>query len=108
MAYHYLVDRNGHVLVGRDVAFPGDTFTNYDPAGHFLVVAEGNFDVEEPTSAQIMAIADILAEPDRAARMGAAARARVLRTFQWSDAADRLVSVFEDVLRAAHGRPRAA
>jgi hypothetical protein len=61
VAYHYLVDRNGHVLAGRDVAFAGDTFTEYDPDGYFLVVAEGNFDVEEPSAAQLQAIADLLA-----------------------------------------------
>jgi glycosyltransferase involved in cell wall biosynthesis len=54
------------------------------------------------------AIADVLAEPDRALRMGRAARARVERTFQWRDAAAGLVQVFEDTLRAAHRRSRAA
>ncbi len=54
------------------------------------------------------ALAGILGEPDRAERMGRAARARVLRTFRWRDAADGLLSVFEDTLRAAHGRSRAA
>jgi glycosyltransferase involved in cell wall biosynthesis len=54
------------------------------------------------------AIADVLAEPDRALRMGRAARARVERVFQWRDAAAGLVQVFEDTLRAAHRRSRAA
>jgi glycosyltransferase involved in cell wall biosynthesis len=54
------------------------------------------------------AVAGILAEPGRAERMGRAARARVLRTFRWSEAADRLVGVFEETLRAAHRRPRPA
>jgi glycosyltransferase involved in cell wall biosynthesis len=54
------------------------------------------------------AIADILSEPARAARMGQAARARVERLFQWDQAAAELVSVFEETIRAAHGRPRAA
>lgn len=47
------------------------------------------------------AIADVLAEPDRAERMGRAARARVERTFRWSDAAEKLVRVFEETRRAA-------
>ncbi len=50
------------------------------------------------------AIADVLAEPEKAERMGRAARARVERVFQWRDAAAGLVEVFEDTLRAAHRR----
>ena len=60
------------------------------------------------TRALADAIADILSEPARAARMGQAARARVERLFQWDQAAAELVSVFEETIRAAHGRPRAA
>jgi len=58
--------------------------------------------------AMAAAIADVLAEPERALHMGRAARARVERIFQWRDAAAGLVEVFEEVLRAAHRRPRAA
>jgi glycosyltransferase involved in cell wall biosynthesis len=58
--------------------------------------------------AMAAAIADVLAEPERALHMGRAARARVERIFQWRDAAAGLVGVFEEVLRAAHRRPRAA
>jgi glycosyltransferase involved in cell wall biosynthesis len=54
------------------------------------------------------AISDILADPERAARMGRTARERVQRLFRWEDAAARLVDTFEDTLRAAHGRSRAA
>jgi N-acetyl-anhydromuramyl-L-alanine amidase AmpD len=31
----------------------GDTNTDYDPAGHALVVFEGNFEKEQPTPAQM-------------------------------------------------------
>jgi glycosyltransferase involved in cell wall biosynthesis len=51
------------------------------------------------------AIREVLAEPERAERMGRAARARVERVFRWSDAAARLVEVFEETRRAAHRRP---
>jgi glycosyltransferase involved in cell wall biosynthesis len=51
------------------------------------------------------AIRDVLGSPDRAERMGRAARARIERTFRWSDAAARLVEVFEETRRAAHRRP---
>jgi glycosyltransferase involved in cell wall biosynthesis len=54
------------------------------------------------------AIGDVLAEPDRAERMGRAARERIQRVFRWSDAASGLVDVFEETLRATHGRSRAA
>lgn len=54
------------------------------------------------------AISDVLSDPERAARMGRAARARVARLFRWSEAAERLVHVFEETLRASHRRSRAA
>ena len=50
----------------------------------------------------------VLADPDRAARMGRAARERIRRVFPWRDCAAGLIGVFEDTLRAAHRRPRAA
>jgi glycosyltransferase involved in cell wall biosynthesis len=54
------------------------------------------------------AIADVLSDPDRAARMGRAARARVSRLFRWEEAAAQLALVFEETIRAAHRRSRAA
>jgi glycosyltransferase involved in cell wall biosynthesis len=54
------------------------------------------------------AIQSILADPERASRMGRAARSRVERLFRWEDTASRLVGIFEETLRAAHRRPRAA
>ncbi len=54
------------------------------------------------------AVADILSEPGKAERMGRAARERIANVFRWDEAAARLVDVFEDTIRAAHGRPRAA
>ncbi|MGE4608838.1 MAG: glycosyltransferase, partial [Myxococcota bacterium] len=63
-----------------------------------------------PRDAQAMAnaIAEVLAGPGRAERMGRNARRRIERVFKWSDAAAGLVDVFEETLRAAHRRPRAA
>ncbi len=58
--------------------------------------------------AMAAAIESILSAPERAERMGRAARRRVERTFRWSDTAAGLVAVFEARLRAAHGRSRAA
>ena len=53
IAYHVGVDRNGNIFELRTTDLAGDTATNYDPAGHFLVVCEGNFDQEEVTDAQL-------------------------------------------------------
>jgi len=54
------------------------------------------------------AILDVLSDPERLARMGRAARERVERVFQWSDAAAGLACVLAETVRAAHGRSRAA
>lgn len=54
------------------------------------------------------AMADVLSNPEKTERMGRAARARIQRVFQWSEAAAGLVDVFEDTRRAAHRRSRAA
>jgi len=54
------------------------------------------------------AVEAVLGEPGRAERMGRAARARIQRVFPWRDAAAGLLQVFEETLRAAHRRSRAA
>lgn len=53
IAYHVSVDRNGNIYQLRAPEIAGDTATNYDPAGHFLVVCEGNFDEEQVSEAQL-------------------------------------------------------
>jgi len=58
--------------------------------------------------AMAQAIEALLADPERTASMGRAARRRIQHVFQWRDAAQGLVDVFEETLRAAQGRPRAA
>ena len=60
--YHYYVDVDGAVAEGREVRFVGDTNTNYDPAGHITIVVEGNFEVEQPTPAQIATLEELLTE----------------------------------------------
>lgn len=59
--YHYYIDCRGQVGEGREVKFVGDTNTNYDPAGHALVVLEGNFEEETPTPAQLIALRKMIA-----------------------------------------------
>lgn len=61
LAYHFIVDANGHVYQGRPVDAIGDTGTDYDPTGHFLVCAEGNFDDQEITHAQLDSVVSLLA-----------------------------------------------
>jgi hypothetical protein len=50
--YHFYIDCKGGVAEGRDVGFVGDTSTEYDPAGHVLVVLEGNFEEAPVPDAQ--------------------------------------------------------
>ena len=61
VAYHYLVDANGHIYEGRPVSARGDTFTEYDPAGHFLVCCDGHFDQQRIPAAQLASMANVLA-----------------------------------------------
>ncbi len=53
IAYHLGVDRNGNIFELRTPELAGDTATSYDPAGHFLVVCEGDFDHEDVTEDQL-------------------------------------------------------
>lgn len=61
LAYHYVVDRNGHVYEGRPVWAVGDTNTDYDPTGHFLICCEGEFNNQTPTPDQLEAAAGLAA-----------------------------------------------
>ena len=61
LAYHIVVGVDGRIYEGRDPAFRGDTGTAYDTTGHLLVVLEGNFEVEQPTAAQLASLKSVLA-----------------------------------------------
>lgn len=50
--YHFYVGVDGVVGEGRDWNYAGDTNTEYDPAGHLLVVVEGNFQRDSLTTEQ--------------------------------------------------------
>lgn len=52
-AYQHVVDRNGHVYDGRPVWAVGDTGTDYDPTGLFLICCEGQFNDQAPTEEQL-------------------------------------------------------
>ena len=59
--YHYLIDLDGHVYEGRDWHYMGETNTTYDPSGHLLISILGNYNLQEPTQAQLDAIARVMA-----------------------------------------------
>ncbi len=54
--YHYLIDRDGRVFAGRAEDTGGDTSTPYDPSDALHIALLGNYDVLEPTSAQLAAL----------------------------------------------------
>lgn len=53
IAYHVAVDRNGNLYELRSTEIAGDTATDYDTTGHFLVLCEGDFDQEAVSEAQL-------------------------------------------------------
>jgi hypothetical protein len=57
IAYHLGIDKRGNLYELRDTRFAGDTFTEYDPSGHFLIVAEGDYNTEMPSDVQLEGIA---------------------------------------------------
>lgn len=57
IAYHVGVDRKGNIYELRDPELVGDTATPYEPAGHFLILCEGNFDEEEVTDDLLTGVA---------------------------------------------------
>ena len=59
--YHFLIDLDGHVYEGRDWHYMGETNTTYDPDGHLLITVIGNYNLQEPTQAELNSIADIMA-----------------------------------------------
>lgn len=61
IAYHVLVDRRGNIYEGRPMWAVPDTATDYEPAGHFTVMCEGNFEEQRPSKAQVAALVDVLA-----------------------------------------------
>jgi len=61
LAYHYIIGIDGTVSEARDLAYRGDTGTNYNPDRHFLVVLEGNFEKQDPTPAQLDSLRLVLA-----------------------------------------------
>ena len=61
LAYHYVIDGNGHVYEGRPVTAVGDTATDYDPTGHLLVCCEGDLNQQEVPAAQYKSLVAVVA-----------------------------------------------
>lgn len=61
IAYHVAVDRAGVAYQLRDWDTVGDTGTSYDPAGHFLLLLDGNFDAHAVPDVQLRTAAHVLA-----------------------------------------------
>ena len=61
IAYHVMIDRAGNLYEGRPMEFRGDTFTSYDPSGHFLPCLEGDYNSEIPSDIQMEALAQVCA-----------------------------------------------
>jgi hypothetical protein len=59
--YHYLIDLDGNIYEGRDWRYTGETNTTYNPAGHFLISVIGNYELQQPTAAQLDAITGMMA-----------------------------------------------
>lgn len=58
--YHYYIAVDGSVGEARSWRYAGDTNTPYDPAGHLLIVVEGNFEDEELTLPQRRALESLV------------------------------------------------
>ena len=54
--YHFYISADGRIAEARDINFVGDTNTDYDPTGHVLIVLEGNFEKERPSTEQLQAL----------------------------------------------------
>ena len=55
-----VVDLDGRIYAARDIAYAGDTNTEYDPAGHALVEVVGNFEETQPSQAQLDAVVRVM------------------------------------------------
>jgi len=59
--YHYVIDLDGRIYGARDIAYAGDTNTEYDPKGHALIEVVGNFEEVEPNQQQLDAVVSLMA-----------------------------------------------
>jgi hypothetical protein len=58
--YHFMIDRQGRIYETRPINYPGDTNTEYDPAGHALVEVMGHYEHQVLSAAQLDAMVAIV------------------------------------------------
>lgn len=63
--YHFLIAPNGTVYEGRSVNTVGETATEYDPAGHLLIVCLGNLEQQEVRPEQLQSLVKMIAYTSR-------------------------------------------
>lgn len=56
IAYHLGIGRSGAFYQLRDPRTAGDTFTEYDPDGWFLILVDGDFDEQSPSTEQVVGL----------------------------------------------------
>ena len=59
--YHYVIAPDGVIYSARPLSEPGDTNTDYNPHGHALVMLMGNFEVQQPSPAQLTRMVELMA-----------------------------------------------
>jgi hypothetical protein len=59
--YHYLITPDGIIYEGRADSLAGDTNTSYNPSGHLLICALGNFDEVEISEIQYKRLIELTA-----------------------------------------------
>lgn len=61
LPYHFMIAPDGRIYEARDLAYEGETNTNYDLAGHMLVELMGNFNNQRPSPQQIVSLVHMCA-----------------------------------------------
>lgn len=59
--YHFMIDLKGVIYEARPINYPGDTNTEYNPAGHALICVMGNYENQMLSEPQLEAIVKLSA-----------------------------------------------
>ncbi|MFH1528357.1 MAG: peptidoglycan recognition family protein [Bacteroidota bacterium] len=59
--YHYMIDLNGKIYEARPLKIPGDTNTEYNPAGHALICVMGDYEIQKISNAQLNSVVNLAA-----------------------------------------------
>ncbi|MCS7054145.1 MAG: DUF1343 domain-containing protein [Ignavibacterium sp.] len=58
--YHYIIDLKGKIYEARQIIYPGDTNTDYDPTGHALICILGNYEEQTLNQLQLNALINLI------------------------------------------------